>query len=510
MDRDSVLIIGSGIAALTAASRLIADKNVIIFTKGSVRSSNSYLAQGGVAVAITEEDHWENHSDDTLAAGCFHNHAGNVRELVRKGPLYIKNLIGRGMEFDRNAQGEFDLGKEGAHLVRRILHAEGDSTGRVLVDFMLEQIKGKVKIVENEMAMELLLKDGRCVGVLTKKENGKTVRHFANATIIATGGCGGIYSLTSNDPTITGDGLAMAYRAGAELTDMEFIQFHPTMLHKNGRVLGLVSEAVRGEGAVLVDNHRERIMKNVHPLEDLAPRDIVTRKVYQVMKQGRQVYLDISSVENFEKRFPAVYNSCLVNDIDLKTKLIPVVPGSHFSMGGIKASLEGETTVPGLFAVGEASCTGVHGANRIASNSLLEGIVCGNAVADKIISMPSIPCQYGYKDEERVLGDSMMPEKQQIKDYMMEYVGVIRQEDSLVEMKEWLEGYDFFHIDPEKQSLGQVETANMLLVSWLITTSALKRKESRGSHFRADYPAVTVDWNQKRVARHIAERKVTV
>jgi L-aspartate oxidase len=504
MPNYDVVIIGSGIAALTAAYQLSPEKNVIVITKSKKTNSNSLLAQGGVAVSLGKEDTWYSHFNDTIIAGSQHNRIEAVETLVKNGPAYLLKLIENGMKFDLDENNNLLLGKEGAHSTRRILHAGGDATGRELIEHMLDKIKNRIEIIEDEIAIDLITQNHRCVGVDTKCING-TIKHYYGANIIlATGGCGGLYSFTSNDESITGDGLAMAYRAGAELTDLEFIQFHPTLLNINGKSYGLISEAVRGEGAILVREDGTRIMKSVHPLEDLAPRDIVARTIFHEMINGNKVYLDISMIENFEEHFPTITALCNSQGVSIQEGLIPVIPGAHFSMGGIKTDERGRTSINGLYAVGEVACTGVHGANRLASNSLLEGIVYGNLVADEILSNTVVP-RFVHRDLKRTeLQKIDLPTKKQIQQMMMEYVGIVRDKNRLQVAVEWFErykkefeGYSFSVLKKE-----QLVLINMITVGWLIATSALMRTESRGGHFRADYPKEeNQNWYKREILR---------
>lgn len=501
-----VVIIGSGIAALTAAKRLSMDKNVIIITKSKMYHSNSFHAQGGVAAAVHDNDHWLHHYEDTMVAGCYHNNEGNVKELVQNGSTFLFNLIKQGMEFDRDLEGKLHLGKEGAHLRRRILHAGGDATGKGLITFMLKQLKDKVTIIENEMALDLIIQENQCIGVTTKDSNGMVVHYFASATIIATGGCGGLYSFTSNDSTVTGDGIAMAYRAGVQLADLEFIQFHPTLLYGNGKSLGLVSEAVRGEGGFLINSDGELIMDGVHELKDLAPRDVVARAIYSEINRGQQVFLNITNVKQFASRFPTIHQLCTQNDVNINSGLLPISPGAHFMMGGIKANKTGQTSLRGLYAVGEVACTGVHGANRIASNSLLEGIVFGNMTAENILSEQiKIPKIRSQNTTLASPATNNLPSPKEIRKKMMDNVGVVRNKRDLIIMKSWLEKHKFVNRNLSHLTVSDAEVVNMLTVAWIITTSALGRTESRGGHYRSDYPAFTNSWFKKEIIRHISE-----
>ncbi|MRG85758.1 L-aspartate oxidase [Salinibacillus xinjiangensis] len=504
-----VIIIGSGIVALTVANRLSKHRNVIIFTKSHTKASNSYYAQGGVAAAVAHNDHWQLHYEDTLRAGSYFNHAKNVKLLTSEAKAYISHLLNSGMNFDRDDADKLCLAMEGGHTKRRIWHAGGDATGKELISFMLEQVRGKVHMVENEMAIDLIMQEGRCLGVKTKNQAGELQHYYASVTILATGGCGQLYAYTSNDQTVTGDGLAMAYRVGAVLTDMEFVQFHPTLLYKNKRTLGLVSEAVRGEGAFLQNEKGERFMKDVHELKDMAPRDVVARAIFAQIQQGERVFLNISQVPNFQKRFPNIHKLCNKHHIQLDKQLIPVIPGFHFMMGGIKTDALGQTSLNGLYAVGEVACTGVHGANRIASNSLLEGIVFGNKVAESILSkQEALQPIYENVTHHQVHKAVNLPIKKELHHMMSEKVGVVRHQQELTAMREWLEQYDFLHADLYGLTNEEIEMINMLTVAWLITTSALVREESIGSHYRSDFPNVKTHSIREEIRRDISETKL--
>jgi L-aspartate oxidase len=493
MNHHDVLIIGSGIAALQLAVHLHHDKNVRILTKSLTRTANSYLAQGGVAAAIGKNDHPSKHYIDTLEAGRNHNHRQTVHDIIGAAPELINELYRQGASFDHDDSGALLLGMEGAHSEKRIIHGGGDATGKTIVEFLVSQLYNKFQIEENIFVYELILDESkqRCIGVKGKTMDG-TIRHFyANHIVLATGGCGQLYSFTSNAETVTGDGIAMAYLAGAEVTDMEFIQFHPTLLYVNGAPRGLVSEAVRGEGAKLITEDGKRIMEGVHPLKDLAPRHVTSQTIFNYVKNGQQVYLDIRSIKDFESRFPSITDLCKQNEIDLSAGKIPVVPGSHFLMGGIKTDAMGKSTLPGLYAIGEASCTGLHGANRLASNSLLEGLYQGKKLAEYLNTALSKPLQMDTKKSMYPIKQIQinLPELATLQARMMEYVGIIREKTLLKEQQHWLEQFrlkDFDNLDG--LSVGDISRIYMVIVAELITKSALKRTESRGGHFRSDYP----------------------
>lgn len=503
-----VVIIGSGIAALVAADRLSKHKNVIIITKSKKENSNSNRAQGGVAAAISRNDHWNNHFADTMTAGNYHNVEDAVQTLVQKGPELLRTMIDEGMSFDKDSNGKLVLGQEGAHGIRRILHAGGDATGRALVTFMFERLtsNSKVKIMEDVLAVDLLVQDNHCFGVKVKTNSGNIEQLYSKDTILAAGGCGGLYSFTSNDPTVTGDGIAIAYRAGADLVDLEFVQFHPTLLYVNGEVKGLISEAVRGEGAVLVTKNGSRLMRGVHPQEDLAPRDVVSREINRAVLNGEQIFLDISMIKDFESRFPTITEMCEQYGIDLKSGKIPVVPGAHFHMGGVEVNQHGQTSVPHLYAIGEVACTGVHGANRLASNSLLEGIVFANELAAFLITQE--PAEFEIptvKSESNKINSIHLPTRDEIKALMMKYVGIVRDEKGMEYAKNWFEQYlqdTYSNQLPDGLTHEQIGIYNMLLAGWLITTSALMREESRGGHYRSDFNEERNDWTKKKIVRN--------
>jgi L-aspartate oxidase len=507
MPNTNIVIIGSGLAALVTASRLCTNKNVMIFTKSTRFNSNSMLAQGGVASVVSRDDHWTSHQTDTIAAGCNHNNPSMVETLVKLGPSYISDLIKNGMQFDLDETGQLHLGQEGAHSFRRILHAGGDATGKALITFLQWQLSQKVTIIENEMSIDLIVEKGECKGVTALTEQNELITYYADQVILATGGCGGVFEYTSNDTSIIGDGYAMAYRAGVDLVDMEFVQFHPTLLYVNGKCPGLISEAVRGEGAILINGSGKQVMKGKHSLKDLAPRDIVSRAIYEEVQKGNQVFLDISMIEQFDERFPTITQLCEQNGISTKKGRIPVVPGAHFMMGGIKVNEHGESSLPNLYAVGEVACTGVHGANRLASNSLLEGIVFANLLADHILLKPSInnTIQNTFGLETINVNVTNLPSKCQIQNIMMKKVGIVRDKLRLIEAVNLLEPYISLSVQEVGLTREAVSQLNMITTGWLIASSALKREESRGGHSRIDFPSKSNEWEQRQIIRNRRE-----
>ncbi|WP_209122813.1 L-aspartate oxidase [Alkalihalobacillus sp. BA299] len=493
-----VIIVGSGLAGLMAAELLSFHKNVIIVTKSEIEHSNSMLAQGGIAAVIDNEDDWRDHFLDTIRAGCYYNSEDATELLVKQGAYMIEKLEALGIQFDKNKDGKYVLGQEGAHMKRRILHAGGDATGKELTSKLISRVKQHVPIHAHVDAIDLIVDNNRCIGVMCIDENQQVVQYFAKHIVLATGGAGQLYSVTSNDSSITGDGMALAYRAGARLADMEFVQFHPTMLVKDEKGAGLVSEAVRGEGARLVTEDGKLLMEDKHELGDLAPRDVVAREIYQKVSQKQKVFLDIRSIKHFEKKFPSVTNLCRKAGIHIEKGLIPIAPGAHFVMGGVETNAQGRTSLNGLYAIGEVANTGVHGANRLASNSLLEGIVFANELAQTIVHA-----------KENVLKPRMSPNVSSIKNYshplptkneiqaiMSNYVGIVRTKENLLQAMRWYELYkpliqskQYYELTSEEHTI-----RNMLTVGYLITASALCRKESRGSHFRTDFPLSNECW----------------
>ena len=493
MTNDDVLIIGSGIAALQLAVQLTNDVNVRILTKEKLRTANSYLAQGGIAAALGGNDHPEKHIMDTLEAGRFHNNNDVVQEVITAAPELIKNLDRLGDIFDKNQRGELLLGMEGAHSEKRIVHGGGDATGKNVMENLISRLKQRrnITVEENVFAYELLLdsEQTRCIGVKAKT-SGTIRRFYGKHVIIATGGCGQLYTYTSNAKTVSGDGIAMAYLAGAEIIDMEFNQFHPTLLYIKGETKGLISEAVRGEGATLVTEDGTPIMKGIHPLKDLGPRHVVSQRIYEYLKKGKQVYLDISNINDFSKRFPSITAICEDNGIQISDGKIPVAPGSHFLMGGIKTDLIGRSSIDGLYAIGEASCTGLHGANRLASNSLLEGLFQGEQLSKWINEAGKetqvfVQDYFYYPTKEEKMN---LPTIEKIKALMMERVGIVRNKANLKKQQAWVSQFKAEKIHLDTCSTQDMTKVFMLIIANLITESALKRTESRGGHFRSDYP----------------------
>ena len=507
--KTDVLIIGSGIAALQAARRLGQQYHVQIVTKASIYKSSSYRAQGGIAVVTTSEDHTDNHIADTLIAGDLHHEKKHVRSLIEHGAKIIQQCIAEGLPIDRQPSGEPSLGLEGAHSHHRILHAGGDQTGQVFTDYLYKQLPQKVVINTNEMAYDLLLNtDGRCIGALTQGGSGIT-RYFAHHVILASGGAGALYSCTSNYGTNTGDGIALAYRAGAAISDMEFMQFHPSLLWCNGEAKGLVSEAVRGAGGLFVNQHRQPIMKDVHPQLDLAPRHITSHTLFSKRLAGEDTFIDISNIDHFEKRFPTITKLCHENHIDLQAGLIPVAPGSHFLMGGIVADDTGKTSIPNLYAVGEVACTGVHGANRLASNSLLECITFGHKMAESIMECGCNQENFDVAIPSKTQTLPTLLPKEDLQQAMMHALGIVRNSNDMQQLAQQLPPLQILHqVNLSGLSPQELELYMMHVVAALMVHAAITRTESRGAHIRSDKPNTYRKWQQRWIIFEKGQMKV--
>lgn len=494
------LIIGSGIAGLLAALRASQNGKVIILTKKDLLESNTIYAQGGIAAAIGAEDSPELHLKDTLKAGAGLCEEEAVRILVNEGPKGIKELISLGVNFDKWGD-RLALTKEGAHSKRRVLHARGDASGREIMRALSQRVKEnrRIKVWENTTAIDFLTKNNTCYGVVAQESSaGKLKIFLAQATILATGGVGRVYQVTTNPEVATGNGIAMAYRAGAELVDLEFVQFHPTAFCCPGAPNFLISEAVRGEGAYLRDKNGERFMPDYHELAELAPRDIVSRAIVAQMEKTRSknVFLDLRHLEPalVQRRFPNIRENCAQYGIDILKDQIPVAPAAHYMMGGVKTDTWGKTSLERLYACGEVACTGIHGANRLASNSLLEGLVFGARVAQaaEIIAQEFnledlADLDFYWYSQAGKLSNQGELEIDLIRKTMTEKVGIIRSLSSLEEAQRVWAGLAWV-LEKEAVTLKQVELMDILLVATLITQGALIRQESRGGHYRLDYP----------------------
>jgi len=519
------LILGSGIAGLTFALRAAPQGRVAIVTKKDRAESNTNYAQGGIASVTSKEDTFELHVRDTLAAGAGLCRENVVRTIVEEGPARIAELIELGMKFsEREAPSEdggkeLDLGREGGHSKRRILHAK-DVTGREIERALLNAVSRQpnIEIFENHVAVDLITSqklgyvgENRCLGAYVFDKKGNRVWTFAApVTLLATGGCGKVYLYTTNPDIATGDGVAMAFRAGAAIANMEFVQFHPTCLYHPKAKSFLISEAVRGEGGVLRTLDGNEFMDRYHPQKSLAPRDIVARAIDSEMKKSgsEHVWLDITHqpARFIISRFPNIYQTCLGYGIDITKEPIPVVPAAHYQCGGVVTDVDGTTDIAGLYAVGEVACTGLHGANRLASNSLLEALVCAHRAAEKILAAP--PARLDLKiplwqsggatnaDELVVVSHNW----DEIRRLMWDYVGIVRTnkrlrraQKRLANLQEEIHDYYWNFI----VTADLLELRNIATVAELIVKCALLRPESRGLNYNLDYPDLNPQWAQR-------------
>ncbi|MHA1916686.1 MAG: L-aspartate oxidase [Candidatus Ranarchaeia archaeon] len=502
------LVIGSGIAGLNFALKAKEFGKVTIVTKKKIMESNTNYAQGGIAAVLGSNDSFKDHLKDTIVAGDGLCNEDAVKILVSEGPNSVMNLIKEGVVFDR-FKSNFSLGLEGGHTRNRIIHA-GDYTGREIEKKLVSAIRrNKIRVLEYHIAYELFVENGICRGARILDINGnKIIDISANVIILTTGGIGQVFKHNTNPKIATGDGIAMGYLAGAEIADMEFVQFHPTTLNVPSSRNFLISEALRGEGAILVNKDGKRFMENIHPLKELAPRDIVTRAMFHELKNG-PVYLDIrhKGKEFIKNRFPMIYKTCLKHKIDITKQKFEVVPAAHYLCGGVKTDINGETIIKRLYAFGETANTGVHGANRLASNSLLESIVFGNRSfndSKKYEKIPIFTSEKSHKIIQKKWKESSSI-KSRIQDIMWEKAGIIRKnieiEDGIVEIQSILKVIRNRYTDCISKDV--IEVYNLSLIALLILKSALIRKESRGAHFNLDYPKK----DDKNWRKHIIIRK---
>lgn len=497
------LIVGSGVAGLRAAIEASRFGEVTVLNKGWADESNSAFAQGGIAAALSEEEEAvESHFQDTIDAGKGLCRPEAVRVLVEEGPQRIHELIAWGAEFDK-AGDRFLLAREAAHSHSRILRAKGDATGNEIVRALRQEAQKRENIVtrNGHFTADLFIQEGRgrrCRGAwVWSEQEERLVLFLARAVILATGGTGQVYRRTTNPPVATGDGIAMALRGGAILEDMEFFQFHPTSLSLPSAPSFLLSEAMRGEGALLRDGEGKRFMERYHPDAELAPRDVVTRAIWDEMQQGRlqNVFLDLTHLKPafVRERFPKINATCLQYGIDLTQEQIPVAPSAHYMMGGVKTGLSGETSLPGLWAVGEVACTGVHGANRLASNSLLEGLVFGMRVGQSVGQASAATPLLSEEEtappklsKPAADGKYLLVQKE-LREMMWSHVGIVRSESSLKEAVRKWERWNWV-VKKQARSRLAFETRNLLLTSAAMIEAALRRRESIGAHYREDYP----------------------
>ncbi len=494
-----VLVIGSGVAGLRAAKEAARYGTVILVTKSRIDDSNTAWAQGGIAAVLSPEDAFESHINDTLRVGCGLCDKTAVERIVREGPERIQELIQWGALFDRRGA-RLQLGLEGGHSAPRIVHALGDATGRELADTLIRVARGtqSLRLFEDCFAIDLLDLNGQCCGAVTHHRHFGHQMVWAKRTILASGGCGQVYRESTNPDIATGDGHVMAFRAGVPLRDMEMVQFHPTTLYIAGASRALISEAVRGEGAYLVDREGRRFMTEYHPDAELAPRDVVSRAIVKEMaaQDATSMFLDVRhlNAEKFRKRFPMITRLCEEFDIDITRQGIPVRPAAHYMIGGVVVDADARTPMPGLFACGEAASSGVHGANRLASNSLLEGLVFGS-VAGRIAGAEAAGLngsgRPGRIDSDIAPSSRTMLDlhdiRNSLRSLMWRNAGIERKGARLSEVLEIIGFWGQYVMDKRFDDRAGWETQNLLSLARLIATAARAREESRGVHFRSDF-----------------------
>ncbi|HKV09189.1 MAG TPA: L-aspartate oxidase [Thermoanaerobaculia bacterium] len=499
--QSDVLVVGTGAAGLTAALGA-APLRVTVLTKAKLGfGGSSPWAQGGIAAAVGKDDAPALHAADTMAAGAGLNDPHAVEILTKEGPERVKALLALGAHFDLDPTGSLSLTREAAHSRRRILHAR-DATGAEIVRTLVAAVRQapEVRVIDEAFAVDLVVENGQVLGLWAVHSDGRRVLHVASAVVLATGGLGQLYLHTTNPVEATGDGLAMAARAGARLVDLEFVQFHPTALATGADPMPLLTEALRGEGAILVDETGDRFMVDEHPDAELAPRDVVARATWRRLMAGSRVYLDAREAvgEEFPERFPTVFRLCQEHGLDPRTELIPVAPAAHYHMGGIAVDECGRTSLPGLWACGEVAATGVHGANRLASNSLLEALVFGARVADDL--RDGLPPSRHPRGAGRWMAGASRATLEApgdrelitaVRTIMWEKVGVSRDEAGLSAAVDELARLAAAH----PQAAG--EARNLLGVARLVAAAALARQESRGGHYRTDFPHPDPTWKRR-------------
>jgi L-aspartate oxidase len=508
--KNEFLVIGSGIAGLFSALNLANEGEVTLLTKEKPQDCNTEYAQGGIAAVIAEHDNIQAHYQDTIEAGAGLCNPHAVDVLVKEGKQRIKDLLNLGVDFDKKGD-EIALTKEGAHSCRRILHARGDATGAEIRNSLIQDVLSnpRIKVQDEIFVIDILTQSGKCYGVLAyDSSNDKYLAYLAKSVILATGGAGQLYHDTSNPEVATGDGIALAYRAGVEVMDMEFVQFHPTTLELEESSNFLISEAVRGEGGILRNNKDERFMLKYHELAELAPRDVVARAIYLEMKNNEvdHVYLDVTDLDSdfIKERFPTIYQTCFEHGIDISKDYIPVSPAAHYFMGGIKTNILGETNLAGLFACGETASLGIHGANRLASNSLLDGLVYGKRVAKTVIEYASelqinfdklfdnLKISFTTQQTKR---KSLLLIKEELQELMIKEVGIFRNKRGLKKaFKKIEELLDYLRFDFQRAE--DFEVQNLLIIAYLLIKSALIREESRGAHYRQEFPESKIEWRK--------------
>ncbi len=506
------LVIGAGIAGLRAAIEAAGHRSVIVACKDTLQNSNTWHAQGGIAVVLDKADTFESHITDTLETGCGLSDRKVAELVVRRGPELIEQLLGWGAEFDM-VNGRIAATLEGGHSHPRVAHAHGDETGRIIAEVLIKKVRDNpnIRVMEGFFAIDLLTNhNDECVGVIGCDKRGEPQIIWSATTIMATGGTGQLYRETTNPEVATGDGIAMAYRAGAVLQDLEFMQFHPTTLYIAGASRALITETLRGEGAILLDSQGCAFMKDYHEAAELAPRDVVSRAILSQMLKTKSthVYLDIRHFdkERFAKRFPLINEICDSFEIDIKRDLIPVRPSAHYMIGGVKTDISARATLGNLYACGEIASAGLHGANRLGSNSLLEGLVFGKIAGHEAskrpragvshIKHPLIKFEVAHSNRTRL---DTVDVRNSLRALMWRNVGITRTAQPLAEAQEIIKFWQRYVMDKTFDSPAGWECQNMLTVSLLMARSASERAESRGVHSRGDFP----DTDDVQFKRHI-------
>jgi L-aspartate oxidase len=530
LKRFDLIVVGSGLAGLHAAQLGASVGEVLLLTKARLEDCNTAYAQGGIAAALTDGDTTDEHFRDTMLAGAGLGDAEAVRVLVEEGPRRVRELIDLGVPFDR-ANGQLTVTREAAHSFPRILHAGGDATGSRIEGTLAGMVRtlSRIAVRENTFVTELVVRHGQVTGVRALEPDGITVAEFeAGAVILATGGVGQLFSHTTNPPVATGDGIALAFRSGADIADMEFIQFHPTALCVAGAPRFLISEALRGEGGVLRNAHGERFMARYDSRGELAPRDVVARSIaFEMRRTGdASAFLDVAHLgaDHVRRRFPTITRVCSEFGIDIGAEPIPVAPAAHYLMGGIKTNAWGQTSLEGLYACGECACNGVHGANRLASNSLLETIVFSDRAVRHAFSIgrsaPKVdptnwldcPDRTDLLPDDRLavaspfrrLASSVAPDV--VRAMMWAHAGLTRAASGLATLSSAINGWDDASGSPATRE--EHEMANLLTLSRLVATAALHRTESRGAHYRSDYPDTRPEWRRRTVLYAKTDRAV--
>jgi L-aspartate oxidase len=492
MSKHSILIVGGGLAGLFTALKLSPRPCTVLSPRPLGEGASSTWAQGGVAAAISDEDSPEQHAQDTLVAGAGIVDPVIAQMVASEAGDRVRDLLAYGVPFDRDLEGRLVQSREAAHSVRRVVRVKGDMAGAKIMEALVAAVRTtpSITVLEGYVAEELLMKNGRVTGILARSEEGKatvTTRFDAGETILATGGLGALYAVTTNPPESRGIGVAMAARAGARIADPEFVQFHPTAIAIGLDPAPLATEALRGDGATLIDSQGKRFMLAIHPDAELAPRDIVARGVFASIAAGNGAFLDCRAAvgASFPERFPTVYAACQRGGIDPVTQPIPIAPAEHYHMGGVETDGDGRTTLPGLWAAGEVGCTGLHGANRLASNSLLEAVVFGARIAEAIKAASPAAILKGEALTATASGPCLPTKAEaplitELRDIMQTKVGVLRTEAGLK-----------FAVDQLQQIVAAATSSvmvNMATAALLVSTAALNRRESRGGHWRSDYP----------------------